>query len=233
MAVTEAQRRAIKMIESNGGNYKARGPKVAKGRYAGERAMGAYQIMPGNLPQWSQAALGRQVSEAEFMASPPIQDQIFNHQFGASLKKYGNSRDAASAWHSGGSLAQAKARGASDGYSTTEDYVNNFSAYETGKKPVNARASQGGLGDSGPADPSSPLDPTAPALDPRAARMQAFREGLDKLEALRQQALAQGGLGLSQTPQMQNIGRSAINAPVMRSNTIAQPIMVEPSYNSY
>ncbi len=46
-------------------------------------ALGLGQVMPENLPSWSQEALGREVSPAEFLASPKIQDEIIEHQLGA------------------------------------------------------------------------------------------------------------------------------------------------------
>lgn len=133
---------AIRQIES-GGDYSARGPRVKTGRYAGERAMGAYQVMPGNLPQWSKAALGRVVSESEFMASRDIQDAIFDHQFGSTMKKYGNFDDAASVWHSGSTMERARRRGATDGYSTTVDYVNKARGYYNGQSAPSQQAVNG------------------------------------------------------------------------------------------
>lgn len=121
-----AAAQAIKDIESGGGNYTIRGPVVAKGRYAGERAMGAYQIMPGNLPQWSKEALGRQVSEEEFLASPKIQDEIFLDQFTKSYKKHGNFADAASIWFTGQPVA--KSGGRDDGYTSSNTYISKFTS---------------------------------------------------------------------------------------------------------
>lgn len=115
---------AIKDIESGGGNYSARGPKVEKGMYAGERAMGAYQVMPGNLPQWSKEALGREVTEEEFMASPEIQDRIFLHQAMKSLRKNGNVDDIAAIWFTGQPVS--KMGNVSDGGTTAPDYLMKF-----------------------------------------------------------------------------------------------------------
>jgi hypothetical protein len=117
--------RAIKKIESGGGNYSARGPVVESGQYKGQRAMGAYQVMPGNLPAWSKAALGRVVSEDEFMSSKVIQDTIFLDQMTKSFDKYGSAEDAASVWFTG--QPASKSKGRSDGYMKAEDYVSNFS----------------------------------------------------------------------------------------------------------
>lgn len=63
-------------------------------------AMGGYQIMPFNLDPWSQEALGRSVSQSEFMSSPQIQDQIARYKLGQYLNKYG-AAGAAVAWYGG------------------------------------------------------------------------------------------------------------------------------------
>ena len=91
---------AIGQIESSG-NYQARGPVVTSGLYNGQRALGKYQVMPGNLPQWSKEALGRVVSTQEFLNNPELQDQIASYQFNKIYSKYGNWDDVASMWFSG------------------------------------------------------------------------------------------------------------------------------------
>ena len=63
-------------------------------------ALGKYGIMRGNIAEWSKAALGKSISEAEFLASPELQDKIFDHRFGMYVKKYGPTR-AAAAWFAG------------------------------------------------------------------------------------------------------------------------------------
>jgi hypothetical protein len=86
---------AIANIES-GGRYDLLGP-VTK---TGDRAYGKYQMMGANIPQWSQAALGRSVSPQEFLANPSLQDSIFKHRFGQYVDKYGPG-GAARAWFAG------------------------------------------------------------------------------------------------------------------------------------
>lgn len=93
----ERRRAAIQSIESRGsGGYSAIGPYNEK---LG-RALGAYQIMEANIPQWSQEALGRKVSSMEFLKSPEIQDAIFDYKFGNYAKKFGE-QGAAEAWFAG------------------------------------------------------------------------------------------------------------------------------------
>lgn len=124
----DAWRNAIGMTES-GNNYSAVGPLVKNGRYAGERALGRYQVMPGNLPQWTKQALGRTVGADEFLRSSEIQDAVFDYQFGNSVAKHGSFQDAASVWHSGRPLSVAAAAGATDGYMDTVSYVKKASGF--------------------------------------------------------------------------------------------------------
>ncbi len=85
---------AISGIES-GGNYRAIGPETGKGR-----ALGKYQVMDFNVGPWSREVLGREVTPQEFIATPQIQDAIFNAKFGQYEKKYGP-EGAARAWFAG------------------------------------------------------------------------------------------------------------------------------------
>ncbi len=72
-------------------------------------ASGKWQIMPANIPSWSRAALGREVSHAEFMRSPQLQYQIAKHRLNLYLNRESQLgrtqeeiiRRVASAWYSG------------------------------------------------------------------------------------------------------------------------------------
>lgn len=73
-------------------------------------ALGLYQIMPENLPSWSKAALGREVSRDEFLKNPQLQTQIASHHMGEMYKRAlassnGNEeiavRKVAAEWYSG------------------------------------------------------------------------------------------------------------------------------------
>ena len=75
----------------------------------GRTALGAYQILDTNLAGWSRAALGRSVSQAEFLRSPSIQDRIFHHRFGLYVGKYGP-HGAARAWLGGEGAARGGGR---------------------------------------------------------------------------------------------------------------------------
>lgn len=116
-----AYQKAIQSIES-GGNYGVVGPTHPK--YG--RALGAYQVMEANLPEWSQAALGRKVSADEFLGNKDLQDQIFNNRFGGYVSKYGNPQDAASAWFTG-RPRNAQSGAAKDSLGTSGNvYVDKF-----------------------------------------------------------------------------------------------------------
>lgn len=54
-----------------------------------QSALGRYGIMDFDLAEWSKAATGREVSQEEFMKSPEIQDQVYNHRMGGYITKYG------------------------------------------------------------------------------------------------------------------------------------------------
>lgn len=86
---------AISSIES-GGNYRAIGPATKNGA----RALGKYQVMDFNVGPWSEEVIGRRVTPQEFIASPEIQDRIFQGKFGQYTQKYGP-EGAAKAWFAG------------------------------------------------------------------------------------------------------------------------------------
>ena len=118
----EALMEAIKTVESRG-NYSAIGPLVTKGAYANQRAVGAYQVMPGNIPAWTKEVLGHSVSVQEFLRDNALQDRVAFRQLSKSLEKYGSAMDAASVWFTGQPRAAANARGATDGFNSVNKYV--------------------------------------------------------------------------------------------------------------
>lgn len=130
-------RSAISAIES-GGRYDALGPVTRNG----DRAYGKYQMMGNNIGPWSQAALGRSISSDEFLRSPGLQDQIFDHRFGGYVNKYGAS-GAAQAWFGGpGSVGRGGA--AADMLGTTgNDYVAKFNANVSKMGDVAGQTTQG------------------------------------------------------------------------------------------
>jgi hypothetical protein len=116
---------ALAAVESRGsGDYEAVGPVVKKGMYKGQRAYGRYQVMEGNIGDWTEAAIGRRLTTEEFVASPEAQDAVASHQLQMSKDKYGTWEDAVSVWFSGKPVS--KAGKASDGYLTVPEYINKF-----------------------------------------------------------------------------------------------------------
>ncbi|MGB5963563.1 MAG: M23 family metallopeptidase [Coleofasciculaceae cyanobacterium] len=91
--------RAIANQESGGNHELINGDSGASGKW---------QVMPENIPEWSKAALGREITHAEFISSLQIQQTIVKHRLelylnqqqpGLTLER--RVRMAASAWYSG------------------------------------------------------------------------------------------------------------------------------------
>lgn len=78
--------------QESGGNY------GAVNRHSG--ALGRYQIMPGNISNWSRSALGRSVTPQQFLGSREIQDRVARHQLQQYYNQYGPG-GAAVAWYAG------------------------------------------------------------------------------------------------------------------------------------
>jgi hypothetical protein len=110
---------AIRTIESTGRYH------ITANAGGGRIALGAYQVLHTNLPAWSRAALGRTVSQAEFLSSRHIQDQIFHHRFGQYVKKY-SAHGAARAWLGGEGAARGGHGGADRFGSTPDSYASKF-----------------------------------------------------------------------------------------------------------
>lgn len=121
---------AIGAFESSG-KYDALGKRVTKGPYKGQQALGKYQVMPDNLPEWSKEALGREVSVEEFLSHPEIQDKIARHRVGVLYKQYKNPKDVASAWFSGGPLSKDKGQ-TDDNNTNVPDYVSGVMKFYDG-----------------------------------------------------------------------------------------------------
>jgi hypothetical protein len=78
--------------------------------------------MGANIPAWTKATMGVEMTPEEFLADPAAQDQVFETIFGGNAKRYGFA-DAASIWHSGVPLRRAIEEGRTDGYMGTDDYT--------------------------------------------------------------------------------------------------------------
>lgn len=97
-------------------------------------AMGKYQIMPfniqGQLRGWDYEALGKDITTAQFMKSPELQEKIARYKLQQYYDKYGPA-GASIAWYAGPSAAQkyvntgqVSTRGEFGGYPSVYAYMN-------------------------------------------------------------------------------------------------------------
>ena len=75
----EQMRGAIAAQES-GSNYHVR-PNTRTG------ALGKYQVLPGNVPVWTQKYLGKKLTPEQFANDPDAQERVFNAEMGSYLDK--------------------------------------------------------------------------------------------------------------------------------------------------
>lgn len=167
----QSYRDAIASIESAGsGDYSAVGPTHPKMG----RALGRYQVMEANIGPWSEAALGRAVTPDEFLASPELQDAIFDHQFGQYVQKYGP-EGAAQAWFGGpGGVGKTDRK---DVLGTTiGGYGQRFmdAIGQTGAQPVEVAGGGGRMGDYGELNPALLQALTDPRASPQTQRVAAM-----------------------------------------------------------
>lgn len=107
--------------QESGGNYSARN------RSSG--AMGKYQIMPSNIRGsrgWDYEALGRNITESQFMASPQLQEAIARYKLQQYYNKWGP-RGAAIAWYAGpGAVNRTNLNKSQGAYPTINNYANSI-----------------------------------------------------------------------------------------------------------
>ena len=110
--------------QESGGSYGARNPMSG--------AMGKYQIMPANIAGsggWDKEVLGYNITPAQFMASPQIQEKIASAKLQQYYSAYGPA-GAAIAWYAGPGAAQkyvrgggASSRGEAGGHPSVSGYM--------------------------------------------------------------------------------------------------------------
>jgi len=121
---------AISMSESSGGKN-TNHPLVKKGMYKGQRAIGEYAIMPGNVSQWTKQALGYEMSVEDFKDNPDAQAYVTEYKINEYYNKYGTVEDAASVWFTGKPVREAG--NVSDGYTTAPEYLQKFMGFYKGR----------------------------------------------------------------------------------------------------
>lgn len=124
----EATKRGISWVETRGAAdpYSKKGVVVSKGQYAGDRALGKYQVMGKNIRPWTKQYLGREISPEEYLASPQIQEELASARMGELLKQYGNPEDVASVWFTGRPLAKAGGAPTDDTGTSNSEYQKIF-----------------------------------------------------------------------------------------------------------
>lgn len=111
--------REVHAQKESGGKYDILGPVIPRGAYAGQRPVGRYQVMEGNIGPWTKTALGKEMTPEEFRRDNDAQDTVFNKIWGDNYRKFGNVPDAVSMWASGRPAAEgAKTRDIVFGTST-------------------------------------------------------------------------------------------------------------------
>lgn len=86
--------------------WRALGPRT----YKGDFAVGRYQVMASEVPEWTKQAFGKPMSWQQFRSNPAAQQALFEQRFGGDAAKYGNPYDAASIWFTGQPYAVGKNR---------------------------------------------------------------------------------------------------------------------------
>jgi TP901 family phage tail tape measure protein len=113
----EAFFQAISAQES-GGNYSAVNGSSG--------ALGKYQIMPSNVGPWGKQYLGKNITPAQFLSTPALQDQLARAVLGSYFARYG-ARGAAAKWYSGdASLSESTAK--QGNYPSIKEYVDSIMA---------------------------------------------------------------------------------------------------------
>lgn len=108
--------------QESGGNYSAVN--------ASSGALGKYQVMPANVPAWSQKYLGVSWSPQQFLQDPTKQETLAKAVLGSYFTSYG-ARGAAAAWYSGNPALQ-NSYGSQGGGPSVGSYVDSVLMHATG-----------------------------------------------------------------------------------------------------
>lgn len=130
--------KAIKGIESSGGNYDIIGPWNKTGT---DRPYGAYQVMGSNVGPWTEKYFGTRLTPSQFLENRDAQDAVFQGEFGRLMEKYGP-EGAARAWFAGEGGMNKFGRTDSLGTSV-RDYSDKFQSLYTRPGPQAFNGSAG------------------------------------------------------------------------------------------
>lgn len=124
----EKTKRGISYVETRGAPdaYSKKGVVVTKGMYAGDRALGKYQVMGKNVGPWTKQYLGVEYTPEQFLANPDIQEKLADARMGELLKQYGTPEDVASVWFTGQPLAKAGGAPTDDTGTSNNEYQDIF-----------------------------------------------------------------------------------------------------------
>jgi Transglycosylase SLT domain len=145
-------------------------------------AVGAYQVMKANIPEWTRQALGHSMTWQQFRDSPSAQDAVARYKLGQYYNKYG-AAGAAAMWFSGSPNINSNA---SDGGNTVRQYVNKVLSAAGGGSI--SGSSGGGGGDYTPAAPKLSMEELASEFGMTSSFLNANPE----LKSLFQQSIANG-----------------------------------------
>ena len=73
----------------------------------GDRALGKYQVMSSNVPEWTKEALGQSLTPQQFLASPEAQEKVAAYQMNKHLNEGKKPDDVGSIWLTGKTLDKA------------------------------------------------------------------------------------------------------------------------------
>jgi hypothetical protein len=105
--------------QESGGNYNARNPSGA---------IGKYQIMSANIPGWSNQALGYTISAGQFAGSPELQEKVAEYHLRNLYNKYG-AAGAAVAWYAGEGTAKKWIAAGGNGYNGAQGAYPSINKY--------------------------------------------------------------------------------------------------------
>lgn len=118
----------IAYVETRGAPdaYTKFGKVVTKGMYAGDRAVGKYQVMGKNIPSWTKEAFGTAMTVEQFRNDPGAQDRLARHRMQKIYQQYGTPEDVASVWFTGRPYSQAGGSPADDNGTNNDTYIQVF-----------------------------------------------------------------------------------------------------------